>query len=43
MANTNNTKALQHEIKKLSNGKRKLHVYAYGIDLTKGQFLNFVL
>ena len=37
MTNTNNTKALYHEIKKLSNGKRKLHIYAYGFDLTKGQ------
>lgn len=37
MTNTNNTKALYHEIKKLSNGKRELHVYAYGIDLTKDQ------
>ena len=37
MANTNNTKALQHEIKKLSNGKRELHINAYGFDLTKSQ------
>ena len=37
MTNTNSTKALYHEIKKLSNGKRKLHIYAYGFDLTKGQ------
>ena len=38
MTNTNNnTKALYHEIKKLSSGKRELHIYAYGFDLTKGQ------
>ena len=37
MANTNNTKALQHEIKKLSNGKRELHILVYGKDITRGQ------
>lgn len=31
------TTALHHEITNLSNGKRKLHVYAYGHDLTKDQ------
>ena len=37
MTNTNNTKALQHEIKKLSNGKRELHILVYGKDITRGQ------
>lgn len=33
----NTNRALYHEIVKLSNGKRELHIWVYGIDLTKGQ------
>ena len=37
MTNNNNIKVLQHEIKKLSNGKRELHILVYGKDITRGQ------
>ena len=37
MTNNNNTKALYHEIKKLSNGKLELHILVYGKDITRGQ------
>lgn len=32
-----NKKAYHSEIENLPNGKRKLHIYVYGYDLTKGQ------
>lgn len=33
----NKNAAYYSEIENLSNGKRKLHIYVYGHDLTKGQ------
>lgn len=35
--NVNKDKAYYSEIENLANGKRKLHIYVYGHDLTKGQ------
>lgn len=34
---TNKNDVLYHELKKMSSGKRELHIWAYGVDLTKGQ------